>query len=182
VPAEVAGSTQEAVLERWVGVLLIAVGCAGTDPSTVPTADTGVTYDVPCAVRGEPTLDVAHAVDPWGLDDAEIGCGIPPQGGAPYARFRLRIGDLALDDGATVTVTVTDLDTGEALGGTELVMGFVCSNVGDDADHWVGSEVHARFDGYSVEELLGRHVQVVASVATDDDLVTTSGTGTLAPF
>lgn len=170
---------------RWIRMvpMLIGVACGGETPvPATPTADTGPGYDVPCAVRGEPTLDVAHATEPWGLDEASIGCGIPPQGGAPYARFRLRVGNLPLSDGAEVEVSVVDLDSGETLGGASLAMGFVCSNVGDDADHWVGSEVHARFDGFTVDELLGRHVQVVTSVTAGDTLVTTSGTGTLSPI
>lgn len=170
-------------MSRWFLIALMGAACQGETPTpVVSTADTGPGYDVPCAVRGEPALDVAHATDPWGLDEAAIGCGIPPQGGAPYARFRLRIANLDLSDGGEVAVTVTDLDTGEDLGGATLVTGFVCSNVGDDADHWVGSEVHARFDGYTVDELLGRRVQVVTSVTATDTVVTTSGTGTLGPI
>jgi hypothetical protein len=165
---------------------LFALGCyempLTCDGPCVATADTGPGYDVPCAIDGPAYLDVAHALDGWGLDETEIGCGIPPQGGAPYARFRLRIGDLDLSDGGTVQLRLTDRDSGEQLGGAELPMGFVCANVGDDADHWVGSEVHARFDGFTVEELLGRRVAVEATVVSDTESVTTSGTGTLAPF
>jgi len=171
----------------WMAVPLLLLGACAGDPADAPdsgtlTADTGATWDVPCAVRGEPELEVAHALDPWGLDEAAIGCGIPPQGGAPYARFRLRIANLDLSDGGTVAVTLTDRDSGEALGAAELTMGFVCANVGDDADHWLGSEVHARFDGYQVDELIGRRVEVTASVEGDGQQVVATGTGTLSPM
>jgi len=167
-----------------VAVLILAAACTDEPSSSSPTGtvDTGPTYDIPCAVRGEPALDVAHATDPWGLDEAAIGCGIPPQGGAPYARFRTRTRNLDLSDGGAVAFELVDLDTNEVIGGAALTMGFVCANVGDDADHWVGGEVHARFDGYTVEELLGRQVVVTATLEGDGQTVTAEGTGTLSPL
>lgn len=156
--------------------------CASADPA-LPSVDTGPGYDVPCPTTASPTLELAHADDPWGIEGVELGCGIPPQGGAPYTRLQVRVsGSEALTDGAQIEVVAEDAETGELLGSTAVTAGFVCANVGDNADRWVTSEVHLRYDGFSVEGLVGREVELSASVTAGSTVITTHGWGTLTPL
>lgn len=79
--------------------------------------------------------------------------GNPPQGGAPYSPFRLRIlGDVAFGDGVFVEMTAAD-PNGVELAYTSLFLGLACANVGESEGMWVGSEAHMRYDGFSLDAL-----------------------------
>lgn len=162
--------------------LLLSGACAVEAPGP-PGDDTGASYDVPCPPTSEPTLELAHADDPWGIEGRELGCGIPPQGGAPYTRLQVRVtGSDRFAAAAEVEIVATDALTGEVLGAASRMAGFICANVGENADSWVTSEVHLRYDGFSVESLVGREVELSASVSAGSSVVTTHGWGTLAPL
>jgi len=109
------------------------------------------------------------------LEGADIDCGIPPQGGAPYTPYQLRIGGLDQDsEGLTVRMESVDIHTGEALGEIEYVQRFICSNVGESEGYLVTSELHMRYPGYTLEELDGRETEVTleATNADGDSVVT----------
>jgi len=163
-------------------VLVVAMcfaGCAGGGEAPGGTGDTGwVDTDVPCYPHGPPRLDVGEGAEGWGIDGIDIITGIPPQGGAPYARFRVRVANLELSDGAEVLVHLYDRDD-VLVGHVEVMSGFVCANVGDNADHWVTPEVHARFDGLELLELHEVPVRIEASVVGLEESVVASGEGTL---
>ncbi len=133
----------------------------------------------PCQPGGEPTLDLAHGDDPWNVDPVALLVGIPPQGGSPYTRVPLRARDLDLADGGSVIIEISGRDGGEYLGGITLRSGWVCANAGDDADHWVTTEFHARFDGFSVGQLAGQAVFIDAYVTDADRVASWHGEGFL---
>ncbi len=135
--------------------VLLAAGC---DPAP---DDTGGPVDPGACGAGDPALEVSH----YGTFDAlgtTMYCGIPPQGGAPYAPFGVRVrGVDPADDGAlSVTITARDVDTGEELGAGDFHERFLCANAGDSAGWWVASEFHLRFFGYSLDDLHGRSATV----------------------
>lgn len=136
-----------------------------------------------CAGTGEPP-DPPLPSHPCDTDQAELGvappdgdfgglsdggalwCGNPPQGGAPYSPFRIRVaGPEALADGVYVEMIAVDADEGVELAYTDLTMGLTCANVGDSAGFWVGSEAHMRYYGWGLEELDGRTADVTVRVA-----------------
>ena len=111
--------------------LLLSALMTGCEPSgagpTIPSH--------PCAsevVR----LDVAPPDGDFGdlADGGALWCGDPPQGGAPYTPFRIRVaGPEALEDGVLVEMTAVALEDGAELAVTELTMGLTCANVGESA-------------------------------------------------
>ena len=162
----------------WVA-LACSLGCQGELRLPADTGDTGgFDPDVPCAPSGPPRLDVGEGPEGWGIDGIEIETGIPPQGGAPYARFRVRVAHVDLSDGAEVAVQLFDSEDAW-IGGAEVMARFVCANVGDNADHWVTPEVHVRFDGRTLEALDGVPVRIEASVTGEDASLEHAGSGQL---
>ncbi len=150
---------------RALLALLLCAACSGGGEPATATGDTGtVDTDVPCYPHGDPALEVGEGSEGWGIDDIDITCGIPPQGGAPYARFRVRVANLDLHEGADVQVDLFDPDSEERLGTASVPAGFVCANVGENADHWVTPEVHVRFDGIDLLDLHEVPVRIEASV------------------
>ncbi len=159
--------------------LLLAACSGGAEPAE-PTGDTGwVDTNVPCYPHGAPRLDVGEGVEGWGIEGIDVSCGIPPQGGAPYARFRIRVANLDLSDGGEVVVGLTDADTDERIGTASVPVGFVCANVGDNADHWVTPEVHVRFDDVDLLDLHEIPVRIEAKVIGVEGSVALTGDGTL---
>lgn len=70
------------------------------------------TQELLCAQIAAPTLDVVPADVAWGgfVDGDAVLYGDPPQGGPPYAPFKVRIDGLTrLDEGANVSVAATDV-------------------------------------------------------------------------
>ena len=118
----------------------------------------------PCA-SPELGLEVAPPGGDYGdlTDGGELWTGIPPQGGAPYSPFRVRLeGPADLFDGIDVRMAVTEGD--EVVADDTIPMRLVCANVGESAGRWVGSEVHLIYTGHSLEDLSGRDVNVTVTV------------------
>ena len=142
----------------------LLAGCEEEAPQ--PLEDTGSLPLTECAVPDAVSLDLAQR-DGFGIlvDGAAISYGTPPQGGAPYAPFRLRTAGFEdTRDGLTVDMVATDGDTGALLGEATYVHFVTCANVGDNAGHYVGGELHMRFPGFTLEELEGRPVEVTITV------------------
>lgn len=141
----------------------LAAVCVGCQPA--PTEDTGLLLP-PC--EGEQTRSLQVAVYEGDYGEHTTGdpvmCGHPPQGGAPYAPFRLRITGLDGAAGLFVDMVATDTDTGAVLGSGSFEQRFTCANVGDDAGAYVGAELHMRFDGYDLEQLPGHEAEVEITV------------------
>ncbi len=143
----------------------LVVGCA-EDDSLIPAH--------PCA-SDTVGLEVAPPEGDFG-DLAEGGLfwvGDPPQGGAPFSPFRIRVsGPDAMFDGVDVNVRVVGTD-GTLITEDSVEKGLTCANVGENAGLWVGSEVHLRYYGFVKEELHGLDVEVEVEVigGEDDELV-----------
>ena len=134
-----------------IAALLLA--CSGGDTAWV-TPEPG------CA-DGEARLEMAPVGAPYGATDGlEVGYGWPPQGGAPFAPFIVRLSGLVVDDRVEMSVDVVDDATGEVIGYGSAPMGLVCANVGDDEGWYVSAELHALFWGIELDALDGRQVQV----------------------
>ena len=134
-------------------LLLLLMACEPTEPDP----DLG-----PCEVGPDEmqTIDLSHYGD-YGAIDAVIYCGTPPQGGAPYAPFGVRIRGINPDElGIELTMTAVDVDTGEEVGSGDYTQQMICSNVGGNEGHWVGAELHMRFYGYELDALHGRAVHM----------------------
>lgn len=117
-------------------------------------------------------LQAAPARGAFGdLTDGRLWCGIPPQGGAPYSPLRIRLlGGSDWSAGAHLELIASDLDDGSELAYTELDMGLVCANVGDNEGFWVGSEAHMRYDGLGLDDLDGRLARLTVRASTLDGL------------
>jgi len=132
-------------------------------PDTGDPSEDPVLQD--CVPSPTPQLEISQQGS-YGLVDGDpLWFGLPPQGGVPYAPFRLRIDGLNRADlGTSVWITATDVETEERLGDIELVHRFVCANVGEDEGQHVAGEIHLRFWDYRLKELDGRTAEVVAKV------------------
>lgn len=94
-------------------------------------------------------------------DGAALWCGNPPQGGAPYTPFRVRLtGPQAWQDGIELEMSAIEAETGVELGWTSLTLGLTCANVGESAGAWVGAEAHLRYNGWNLDELEGRSARL----------------------
>lgn len=157
---------------RRAALALLSLGCTGDEPISPH----------PCASETM-GVEVAPPFGDYGdLSDVdELWLGDPPQGGAPYSPFRVRIsGPDALSDGVDVRVVVTE--DGVVIADNTIFKGLVCANVGENAGRWVGSEVHLRYDGFDDLELEGRDVTVEVSVTggeTDELFARVEGRVTL---
>jgi hypothetical protein len=142
------------------GSFIVAAGCTDEPgPPDLPPMHT-------CAAAATARVDLAPPGGDYG--DIEEGgplwCGNPPQGGAPYTPFRLRLlGPEGLEDGVTLEMVAADTETGEELAYTTLVMGVTCANVGDSEGFWVGSEAHMRYTGWELDDLDGRTAEITVT-------------------
>ena len=148
---------------------LLTGGCLmGCDepPVTVPPH--------PCESEAV-SFDVAQPREAFGSlqDGGALWYGTPPQGGAPFTPLRLRIrGPASLADGMRISMMTHDMVTDEELSFTELDTRMTCANVGDSAGYWVGSEVHMRYAGWSLDDLEGRQAAFTVQVTSLDEEVT----------
>jgi hypothetical protein len=155
--------------------LLAACGAGPVDP---PPEDC-VWADTPAVQVG---ADVAVA--PVGADD-EIGYGNPPQGGAPYSPFQVRVhaswdpeGDLPRWQ---VHGSATDRATGEEIATGDQPSSFFCSNTGPHMGWLYGGELHLRFWDQALADLAGRTVDLAFTVTlADGSVLSATGGGTLA--
>jgi hypothetical protein len=137
-----------------LGLLLLGA-CSATPPPPPPLH--------PCD-QGEVAVEATPARGAWGdlHDGGTLWCGNPPQGGAPYSPFRVRMtGPEAVGDGIELEMVALEQGTGVELAYTALTMGLTCANVGENEGYWVGSEAHMRYTGFSLEELGGRQAELV---------------------
>lgn len=144
----------------------LAAGCGRVEgPPDLPPMHS-------CAVEAVSRLDLAPPGGNYGdlVDGGSLWCGNPPQGGAPYTPFRVRfLGPEGLEDGVSLEMVASDLQTGEELAYTALTMGLTCANVGENDGFWVGSEAHMRYPGWSLEELDGRVAEITVTATAQAD-------------
>ncbi|MFT4624321.1 MAG: hypothetical protein ACI8PZ_002980 [Myxococcota bacterium] len=157
---------------------LLLLGCVDDAPSGKQRTESDPD---PCSARDNPELDLAQDAD-YGLSDGDlVRYGHPPQGGPPYAPFRLKIdGIYGGEHGVEVTIEAFDDATGAPIGDLALTHRFLCANTGPDAGHLVAGEVHLRFWDETLESLVGRTATIVATVdAMDGSQATAAYTGAL---
>lgn len=136
-------------------LLLPALACGDR-----PVEDSAEPAGVCDPIAGEaPELEVRHYAE-FTEPVATVYCGIPPQGGAPYAPFGIRVHGIDPFEGnaMTVTITATDTTTDEVVGTGEFTNLFLCSNIGENEGWWLLNEVHLRFAGHTTDDLHGRTV------------------------
>lgn len=145
---------------RWLA--LFAVGCVGGPATEVPSG--------PCPASAEPWAELSQGSG-WGIDDGTpVAFGIPPQGGAPFAPFTVRLhGMPASVDGYEVEMEAFDHVLGEVVGTGSYLQRFVCANVGDNAGTRIASEFHMRFFGWEPADLAEHDVTIEISVAVPGD-------------
>lgn len=151
---------------RLLPVLLLAACATGPEPEPPPLH--------PCEQQAR-EVQATPARGAWGdlHDGGTLWCGNPPQGGAPYSPFRVRMkGPEVVGDGVTLEMLAIEQGTGVELAYTQLTMGLTCANVGENEGWWVGSEAHMRYTGFSLDELGGRLAElVIRAVALADPSV-----------
>jgi hypothetical protein len=136
-------------------MLLALLACAavpdGGGEDTAPPAAPD------CFAEGDPRMEVA--LESGGFEEVSEGMiapvSIPPQGGAPYTPWQVRVtGDGALNLGVRMVATAGDL------GDVVLDLTPICANVEPNDGWWMLTGVHVRYWDYTVEELVGRTVDV----------------------
>ncbi len=119
-------------------------------------------------------------------DGASLWFGRPPQGGAPFSPFRIRIlGPDAFADGIELEMEVEQATDGAQLAYTTLPLGLTCANVGDSSGYWVSAEAHMRYEGWELDDLEAREGELVVRAwptAGGDPLVESSWQVSLTRF
>jgi hypothetical protein len=134
----------------------------------IPTEPSGL-----CPETDDPMIEVAQrsaeAGAEWGMVDGDpVKFGIPPQGGAPYAPFDLRlIGMPSSNDGYAVVTDAIRTSDGERVGEGRYVQRFICANVGANEGTRFAAEFHMRFFGFEPPELADEEVEIYISVTPD---------------
>ncbi|MEZ4235332.1 MAG: hypothetical protein R3F59_04065 [Myxococcota bacterium] len=149
-------------MPRALSVVWLGLMAACAPPPETTTTDP---FEHPCATDAG-RLDLAPPGGDFGdiTPDGPLWCGNPPQGGAPYTPFRVRVrGPEAFKEGVALEMVASDVQTGEELAYTELTLGLTCANVGESAGFWVGSEAHMRYDGWGLDELDGRTAAITVT-------------------
>ena len=143
-----------------LGALWMIVGCGSTSSDgPEPTAE--------CGPEGVAQLEVAQGETGFGdlHDGVSVVYGQPPQGGSPYAPFRLRMSGLAYEaETIAVELLATQAGGDVVLGTGAFDQRFICSNVGENSGFLMGSELHMRFPGYSLSDLDGQAVDALVTV------------------
>lgn len=160
-------------MRRQLTALVALVGlcaCAGTSP-----------VEGPCPLRDAPSLEIGLREGAFGLsDDTTVPYGMPPQGGAPFAPFRVRAWGVAPDPaGFHVVMIAVDSATGDVIGSGDYVQGFVCANVGESAGARVAPELHMRFYDLSLDELQGRAAELRFHVDAGEETLASAFSGVL---
>lgn len=140
--------------------LLLVFGCEGPPPTLLP--DT-------CPTLLVPTAELSQS-DEWGMQDGDpVAFGIPPQGGAPFAPFGLRVwGMSASVDGYEIEMSAFERSTGELIGTASYEQRFVCANVPPNEGSRVTSELHMRFFGFEPDEIAGIQVDVEIEIRSPE--------------
>jgi hypothetical protein len=161
-------------MRRWCGVGVLSAACAGAGPEVGPCEP----------ADGVPALEIGQqlAVDGPMHDGDPVSYGIPPQGGAPYAPFELRLQAELVEPTARVVSSgeAVERSTGEVIGSVEQTQAFFCSNTGVHEGWLYGGELHLRFWDEPLEALEGREIEVRVRVELlDGELVEAGAVGTL---
>ncbi len=109
--------------------------------------------DAPCGEGSDPSIDVAQQ-GAWNIPEGEVDMGIPPQGGAPYAPFEVRLIDVEIADMYRITMEA-EVD-GETYVTPPYIERFVCRNVGEEAGTRYTPDLHMRFFGTDPPSLDGK--------------------------
>ncbi len=136
-------------------LLALLVGCEGAP------ADTGTGPLPPADCFDESGARLELSLESGSFDDVEEGMtapvSVPPQGGAPYTPWMVRVtGDGALNGGVRMVATASDDDV--EVGDVEIDLVPICANVAPNDGWWMVSGVHVRYWEYTVDELIGRAV------------------------
>lgn len=148
-------------------ILAACTGPSGDGPSDDDTDDTDLHVVSPCAWATDPVAEFARDVSGGMAPDGTlIEYGNPPQGGAPYAPFEVRM-HASYDTSTRIEVSATAVDheLGTELGSIAQPQVFLCANAGPHAGWLYGGEVHVRFWEQALEALEGRVVDITLSVA-----------------
>ena len=143
--------------------LLLLAACGDTVPIHTGIGPTG------CEASADPVLEIAQ-YGPYGelQDGSDLLYGHPPQGGAPYAPFSLRISGMEQGElGMQIEMEAVDADSGELLGTASYAQRFICSNTGENLGTFVGADLHMRFFGGELSDLEGRTANVTISATND---------------
>lgn len=121
-----------------------------------------------CPASDTPVIDVAQQAE-WNVPSGLLAFGIPPQGGAPYAPFEVRLVGAPVSESYRIVMTST-------IDGTEYETPpynerFVCRNVGEEAGTRYSPDLHMRFFGTEPPELDGREATMAFEAFVGDDLV-----------
>ena len=143
-------------MNRTLLALALVLSACAVEPEPKPEPE-----GCELAKGEDPTLEVSHYSTFDNLGPT-LYCGIPPQGGAPYAPFGVRFRGVTPEDNGAVVVSISAADplSGELLGDDDFFERFLCSNVGESEGYWVAAEFHLRFYDYSLDDLHGREVAV----------------------
>jgi hypothetical protein len=145
----------------------------GADGGTPETGDTGP-YVPDCLVADDqPVLEVAYESGAFGelVDGVSAPVGIPPQGGAPYTPFAIRLtgtGDIHLGEHITARATREGVEIGSLDPSDDAMDAIpICSNVDPNAGWWMTWGVHIRYWNDALDDLVGSTVEFSFDVASD---------------
>lgn len=162
-------------MRRMLG-LMVLMACAGGEVDTDPLPQD-------CEPADSPSLEFARDLSVGVMTDGDvIAYGTPPQGGAPYAPFQVRVdADVPTGERFPVVATAVTTDTQEEIGTAAQNQAFICSNTGVHAGWRFGGEVHIRFWDQPLEDLEGREITVSLTLDDGSGLVLDAGaTGVLS--
>lgn len=162
-------------MRAWcVPVLLAFVAC--DEPEPEPPLPTG-----PCApADGVEVMEFAQNLGEGPMADGDaVSYGTPPQGGAPYAPFQLRMqSSLAAGERVPLEAVAIEVATDMEIGRVEQTQSFLCANTGVHEGWLWGTEVHVRFPGIPLEDLDGREVRF--EIALPDQSMVVGANGVLS--
>lgn len=164
------------MVKAWSCAALVALTACGV--GTDGTDDTGTAGD--CASTEPLAIEFARFLaDGPRADGDPIEIGDPPQGGAGYAPFEVRLRAPAVNGPLTATITVEDADSGALLGDIEQPGTPFCSNVGANQGWWYVGDIHARFWDEELADLDGVEVLVTVEIPYGAEIARATSTGTM---
>lgn len=161
--------------------MLAWMGCTGAVPADEEDTDTDPPV-VDCSNAGAAELQFGQELATAPMADQDpIHIGSPPQGGAPFAPFELRLA-AELEDLERLDVRgEIHAEDGELLGDIVESKAFLCANTGPHRGYRYGGELHVRFWGRDLVDLDALPGEVTVRLTLPDGTeVQTTHTGTLA--
>lgn len=119
-----------------------------------------------CPVADDPYAELSQGEEWVPQDGTPVQFGIPPQGGAPYAPFEIRM--IGMPSSDSYTVDLSAVDDGVEIGTESYEQRFVCANVGENQGTRYTPELHMRFYGYEPPEIDGHEVEVTVTITSED--------------